>query len=72
MMEDKDRRDMWKAVGVASGAGFSMLACLALGLYLGYKLDEYLQLHFPASTFMGGIFGAAVGFYSIYEQLVRK
>ena len=44
--------DPWRSVAVASGAGFSLLTCMGIGVWSGIKCDEYLsvRIDFPFSS----------------------
>lgn len=52
-----------------SGLGIQLLAGIGLAAWLGYKLDEYLQLKFPAFllTFVMLTFGGMM--YQLYRSI---
>lgn len=52
-----------------AGLGIQMVATLGIGAWLGYKLDQYLELKFPAFllTFVFVLFGGLM--YQLYRTL---
>lgn len=55
-----------------AGLGIQMVATLGIGAWLGYKLDQYLELKFPAFllTFVFVLFGGLM--YQLYRTLNKK
>lgn len=52
-----------------SGLGLQMMVSIGVGAWLGLKLDQYLELKFPAFllTFVFVIFGGLM--YQLYQSL---
>jgi len=52
-----------------AGLGIQMVVTLGVGAWLGYKLDQYLELKFPAFllTFVFVLFGGLM--YQLYRTL---
>lgn len=52
-----------------SGLGLQMLVTIGVGAWLGYKLDQYLELKFPVFliTFIFLFFGGIM--YQLYRSL---
>lgn len=67
----KNRLDTLHAVAVASGAGFSLLSCIAVGVWLGLKCDEYLGTS-PFGLIFFSLLGAVSGLYSVVRQMMGK
>jgi len=42
-MEKDDRKAMSKAIGVMTQLGFTVLACMVINLFIGYRLDQWLN-----------------------------
>ncbi|MBX2895137.1 MAG: AtpZ/AtpI family protein [Cyclobacteriaceae bacterium] len=55
-----------------SGLGLQMLVTIGVGAWLGYKLDQYLQLKFPVFllTFVFLLFGGVM--YQLYRTLNKE
>jgi len=55
-----------------SGLGLQMLVTIGVGAWLGYKLDQYLQLKFPVFllTFVFLLFGGVM--YQLYRMLNKE
>lgn len=55
-----------------SSVGLQMAATILIFSFIGYKLDHWLHLKFPAFT-IGFVFLSAFGsFYYLIKQLTRK
>ena len=52
MDQDKFHKDKKKLDGFIkySSIAFEMIAIMAIGVFIGYKLDQWLELSFPAFT----------------------
>ena len=53
-----------------SGMAFQMLIILALGTYLGVKLDEYFQLETPYLAALFAILSLFIAFYITLKDLI--
>ena len=63
--------DPMHSIAVASGAGFTLLSCIALGIWAGMKCDEYFGTY-PYGLTGLSILGAVVGLWSIIRQMLEK
>lgn len=63
--------DWWRAIGIAAGAGMTLLCTILLGLYVGHRLDQALSIA-PWGTMTGGLSGAGIGLWMLIRDLVRK
>jgi ATP synthase protein I len=63
--------DPLHSVAVASGAGFTLLSCIGVGVWLGLKADEYLGTE-PWGLVCLSVLGAVSGLWSLVKQLMGK
>lgn len=52
-----------------SGLAFQLLATIGVFGWLGYKLDHYLNLTFPAFMLLFGLLAFAGMLYQVYKSL---
>ena len=52
-----------------SGLAFQLLAAIGIFGWLGYKLDQYLQLNFPAFMLLFGLLAFGGMLYQVYKSL---
>jgi len=52
-----------------SGLAFQLLAAIGVFGWLGYKLDQYLNLTFPAFMLLFGFLAFAGILYQVYKSL---
>jgi F0F1-type ATP synthase assembly protein I len=52
-----------------SGLAFQLLAAIGIFGWLGYKLDHYLSLKFPAFMLLFGFLGFAAMMIQLYRSL---
>lgn len=74
--EDKGKKkqngfDPWRSVAVASGAGFSLLTCMGIGVWSGIKCDEYFGTY-PYGLIFLSLLGAVAGLWSVIRQMLEK
>ncbi|MBX7225217.1 MAG: AtpZ/AtpI family protein [Chitinophagales bacterium] len=55
-----------------SGLAFEMLAVIGLGVFIGVKLDKWLNLKFPACTIILGLLFLALSMFRIVKSLQTK
>lgn len=60
-----DKRQLIKSLGFLSSLGISMVAASFIGLFIGYKLDQWLGTS-PWMTLIWLGFGIASGFRNIF------
>lgn len=63
-MEEEKKR-LIKSLGMISTMGISVVVAIAIGVYLGLKLDQWLGTK-PWFFFIFLFFGIAAGFRNIY------
>ncbi|MFB6264484.1 MAG: AtpZ/AtpI family protein [Bradymonadaceae bacterium] len=69
--DDSDRRGRWTRALAFSGLGLEFLAAVGGGMYVGYRLDQWLETE-PALTLLcAGLFliGAALHVYRMFLRL---
>lgn len=52
-----------------SGLGFQLLVTLGVAGWLGYKLDQYLSLTFPAFMLLFGLLALTGSIYLLYRAV---
>ncbi len=67
--DNKDLSSVFRFFSLVSQVGFQFVITLLIGLFLGYKLDQWLGTRF-VFTLLGIIAGIGGGFLSVY-QLIR-
>lgn len=60
-----DRRQLFRSLGFISSLGISMVAASFIGLFIGYKLDEWWGTT-PWMTLLWLGFGIAAGFRNLF------
>lgn len=61
----------WRSMAIAAGAGFSMLACIGIGVWLGVSCDGYFHTS-PWGLVFFSFLGGACGLCSIIKQMLEK
>ena len=61
-------KDLVKALAMATSAGVTLVSCIGGFIWLGYKLDGWLQTE-PLCMIILGLIGAITGFYMLYKQV---
>jgi len=69
-MEEENKR-LIKTLGMISTMGISFAVAIAIGVYLGLKLDEWFGTR-PWFFFIFLLFGIAAGFRNIYIMANRE
>ena len=69
-MKSDDRRQILSAMATAGNFGITMVACLAVGLFLGRATDNWLGSA-PWGAAGGALLGAVAGMWSAYKRIVR-
>ncbi|HJI73230.1 MAG TPA: AtpZ/AtpI family protein [Veillonellaceae bacterium] len=63
--------DALHSIAVATGAGFTLLSSIGVGVWLGLKCDEYFGTK-PFRLIVLSIVGAASGLWSVVKQMLGK
>lgn len=66
-----NKYDWIRALGIAAGAGMTLLCMILFGLYLGYLVDDHFGTAYWG-LMIGGFLGGACGLWTIVKQLVGK
>ena len=69
--QQRERPEWVRALGAATGAGFTLLSCILLGVFLGRKADTYFNIG-PWGLLCGSLLGGVTGLYSLYKQMTEK
>ena len=72
MSAQEDQSDKNKPVNSYmkySGLAFQLLASIGIFGWLGYKLDQYLNLEFPAFMLLFGLLAFGGMLYKVYKSL---
>lgn len=67
----QEKSNLWRALSVATTAGFTLLSSIGLGVFLGYQGDHYFDI-FPWGLLTGSLFGGVFGLYALMRKLVAK
>lgn len=55
-----------------SGIAVQMLAIILLGVFGGYKLDQWLNMSFPVFTILLSLLSVFFAIYSVVKDLLKK
>ncbi len=72
--KEQPSADDWhplRSAAVASGAGMTLLASIAVGVWLGLRLDEWLGTD-PWGLVILSLLGAVGGLWSVITQILGK
>jgi len=67
--EPSDKKKPINAYLKYSGLAFQLLASIGVFGWLGYKLDQFLSLKFPAFMLLFGLLAFAGMMYQVYRSL---
>ena len=62
---DEEKKSLLKTLGMVSTMGISMAVAIAIGVYIGLKLDKWLGTK-PWFFFIFLFFGIVAGFRNLY------
>lgn len=69
---DKEKRPPLESYARYSGLAFQMFAIIGLGIFGGYKLDQWLKIGFPVFTVLMSIISVAAAIYTAVKDLLKK
>ena len=69
---DKEKRPPLESYARYSGLAFQMFTIIGLGIYGGYKLDQWLEMGFPVFTILMSIVSVAAAIYTAVKDLLKK
>ncbi len=55
-----------------SSLAFEMIAIMGLGVFLGYKIDHWLNLNFPAFTLILMVLSVVAAIYHAVKNFLKK
>lgn len=70
-MNDKDKRELFAAFGLASTIGFQLAGAICVGLFAGRFIDETLSTT-PAATVLGIMAGVFAGAWAMYKRIMKR
>jgi ATP synthase protein I len=71
MAIDEERKKLIKSLGILSSIGISVILAIAIGVYIGLKLDQWLGTA-PWFFFIFLIIGIVAGFRNIFVIIGRE
>jgi ATP synthase protein I len=71
MAIDEERKKILKSLGVLSSIGISVVLAIAIGVYVGLKLDEWFGTK-PLFFFIFLFIGIVAGFRNIFVIIRRE
>lgn len=66
-----EKRDLFRALGMVSSMGISVVVAIAIGVWVGLSLDKWLGTE-PWFFYIFLFFGIAAGFRNIYIITSRE
>lgn len=69
---DKEKRPPLESYARYSALAFEMFAIIGLGIYGGYKLDQWLKLSVPVFTVLMSIISVGAAIYTAVKDLLKK
>lgn len=55
-----------------SSLAFQMFAIIGLGIYGGFKLDQWLKMRFPVFTLLFSVISVTAAIYTAVKDLLKK
>lgn len=71
MSKKKSSVGYWHAVSTATTAGFTLVFCIGVGVYLGLVVDRLIG-NTVWGLFIGGIGGGILGLYAVLQKMVGR
>jgi ATP synthase protein I len=71
MATGKEKRELLQTLGTLSTVGISVVVAIAIGVFIGLKLDKWLGTD-PWFFFIFLFFGIAAGFRNIYIMTSKE
>jgi len=68
---DEDKRKLYRMLAVLSTVGMVIVFATVLGVYIGFKLDKWLNTS-PWFTILFFIFGVIAGFKNLFTYAKRS
>ncbi|HNW97650.1 MAG TPA: AtpZ/AtpI family protein [Bacteroidales bacterium] len=71
-MNHRKPKNTLRDYGRYSSIAFQMLVIIGVGIFGGFKLDEYLKLKFPVFVLIFSFLSVALAIYYVVKDLIRK
>ena len=68
---DSEKKDLFRALGLVSSMGISVVVAIAIGVWVGLSLDKWLGTA-PWFFYIFLFFGIAAGFRNVYIITSRE
>ncbi|OQX80721.1 MAG: hypothetical protein B6D61_01650 [Bacteroidetes bacterium 4484_249] len=72
MSKEKQKKNYLNNYAKYSSIAFQMLAIILIGVWGGYKLDEWLDLKFPIFTVTLSLLSVIAAIYYVVKDLLKK
>lgn len=72
MSKEKQKKNYLNNYAKYSSIAFQMLAIILIGVWGGYKLDEWLNLKFPIFTVTLSLLSVIAAIYYVVKDLLKK
>ncbi len=69
---NKESRPPLESYARYSSLAFQMFAIIGLGIYGGFKLDQWLKIGFPVFTVLLSLISVAAAIYTAVKDLLKK
>jgi len=69
-MGNKDREQLYAAMCMVGNMGLSMVAAVAVGLFLGKFCDQWLD-SYPWGAVGGIVLGMLAGIWTVYKRIME-
>ena len=69
---NKESRSPLESYARYSSLAFQMFAIILIGIFGGYKLDQWLKIGFPVFTVLLSIISVATAIYTAVKDLLKK
>jgi len=69
---DHEKRPPLESYARYSSLAFQMFAIIGIGIFGGFKLDEWLKIGFPVFTVLFSILSVAAAIYTAIKDLIKK
>lgn len=72
MLNNDQKKKQLNSYARYSSLGFQMLAIILLGVFGGYKLDQWLEFEFPIFTLLLSMLSVILAIYYAVKDLLKK
>jgi F0F1-type ATP synthase assembly protein I len=68
----KEYNELFKLMSIVSNIGFTMIACIMVGFFIGVAIDKYIIDTKTVAIIVFTILGVFSGFWSVYKFVTKK